>query len=79
LSESSNAGGLQASSVSLAKLIWVLSHAPSPAAQGLCRHACILPRGDGFMHARERVQDTALSFLLDHQFAVVLCALSQGS
>ena len=72
-------GGLQASSVGLATSTWVMPRAPSPAqAQGPCRHACILPRGDDFVHAREGVQDTALSFLPEHEFAAVLFALLQG-
>ena len=74
------AGLAQVSVAVLATLARVVPRAPSPEqVRGPCWPACVLPRGDGFVQARERVQDTSLPCLPDHGFAVLTVALLQGS
>jgi len=61
------AGLVRVSAAVLVSLARVVPRAPSPAqVRGQCQPARVLPRGDGIVQARERAQDVALPFPLEH-------------
>jgi len=62
------AGLVRVSTAVLVALARVVPRAPSPAqVRGPCWPACVLPRGDGFMQARERAQDVVQPFLPEYR------------